>query len=103
MELADGWQIQLAGVGDTDAQAAGYLRQFLAGGPARLEFDKERLAAPGRCRAYVWVGEQLLNEELIRAGWARADRAARIASGMKTRFRRAELEARAAGRGRWTP
>jgi micrococcal nuclease len=69
---------------------------------ARLQFDKERLDRYGRILAYVWLGDKMLNEELIRAGVARADLKFRYAQPMKRRFRAAQDEARAARRGIWS-
>lgn len=86
-------------------EATAFTRRFVdeAGGVVRLEFDRERLDRYGRFLAYVFDGQQMLNEELIRAGLATAKTGFPYASGMKTRFRRAEDEARAAGRGIWSP
>ena len=44
----------------------------------------------------------MLNEELIRAGLARAKLQYRYSAAKKARFRRAEAEARAARRGVWS-
>lgn len=73
-----------------------------AGGQVRLEFDRERVDRYGRFLAYVYHGPRMLNEELIRAGLATAETGFRYSSAMKTRFRRAEDEAKAAGRGIWS-
>jgi micrococcal nuclease len=83
-------------------QASEFTRQFVAGGPVRLEFDRERLDRYGRFLAYVWVGGRMLNEELLRAGLARMEPQYRYARTVKERFRRAEEEAKAAGRGIWS-
>jgi micrococcal nuclease len=73
-----------------------------AGNRARLQLDKERLDRYGRVLAYVWLGDTMLNEELIRAGVARAELRFRYSQPMKRRFRAAEAEARAARRGIWS-
>jgi micrococcal nuclease len=83
-------------------EATEFTRQFLAGGEVHLEFDRERLDKYNRFLAYVWVGDKMLNEELIRAGLARAELHYHYSQSMKTRFRRAEAEARSAGRGIWS-
>ncbi len=84
-------------------EAAQFTRQFVArdGGAVQLQFDRERVDKYGRLLAYVWVGQQMLNEELIRAGLATAETGFRYSASMKSRFRRAEDEAKAAGRGIW--
>ena len=84
-------------------EATRFTRRFVdeGEGSVRLQFDRERLDKYGRFLAYVWVGELMLNEELIRAGLATAETGFRYSSSMKTRFRRAEDDARAAGRGIW--
>ena len=87
------------------ADRAGHVqpaRQFVAGGTVRLQMDRERQDKYGRYLAYVWVGQRMLNEELIRFGLATAETGFRYSSSMKTRFRRAEAEAKDAGRGIWS-
>ncbi|MCX7426617.1 MAG: thermonuclease family protein [Planctomycetia bacterium] len=83
-------------------EATEFTKQFVAGGEVWLRFDRERQDRYGRFLAYVWVGDRMLNEELIRAGLAKAEMGFRYSSSMKTRFRRAEQEARAAQRGIWS-
>jgi micrococcal nuclease len=85
-------------------EAAELSRRFIAeaGNVVQLQFDRERIDRYGRFLAYVWVGDRMLNEELIRAGLATAETRFRYAEAMKTRFRRAEDEAKAAGRGIWS-
>ncbi len=39
--------------------------------PIRLEYDVQVYDAYGRLLAYVYVGDRMVNAELIRAGWAR--------------------------------
>jgi micrococcal nuclease len=80
-------------------EATAFTKEFVRGGEVRLEFDGTRKDKFGRFLAYVWVGDRMLNEELIRAGLARAQTYFHYRSDMKTRFRRAEKEALAAGRG----
>lgn len=83
-------------------EASEFTRQFLAAGEARLSFDRERVDRFGRFLAYVWVGDLLLNEELIRAGLAHWERHFQYSQPMKDRFRRAEQEARRNGVGIWS-
>ena len=84
-------------------EATEFTRRFIAEreGKVRLQFDRERVDKYERFLAYVWVDDRMLNEELIRVGLATAQTRFRYSSTMKTRFRRAEEEARATGRGIW--
>ncbi len=83
-------------------EASQFTRQFLAAGAARLEFDREQFDQYGRPLAYVWVGDQMLNEELLSAGLARWERNYNYSSEKKARFRAAEKQARDARRGIWS-
>jgi micrococcal nuclease len=83
-------------------EASAFSKQFLSAGQVRLQFDRERIDQYGRTLAYAWVGDKLLNEELLRAGFARAELQYHYSSAMKRRFREAQDEARAAGRGLWS-
>jgi len=83
-------------------EAKEFTRQFVAGGQVRLELDRERQDKYQRFLAYVWVDEQMLNEELIRAGLGRAEPGYRYSPAIKRRFLQAEQEAKAAGRGIWS-
>ncbi len=51
-------------------EAAGYTTDRLEGGRVRLEFDVEREDRFGRTLAYVWIGNELFNETLVRRGYA---------------------------------
>lgn len=68
----------------------------------RLEFDTRLRDKYGRLLAYVWAGDKLLNEEIIRAGLARAEMQYSYDPVMKERFRLAEAQAQLAGRGIWS-
>lgn len=83
-------------------EASAFTKQFLAVGEARLQFDHERVDQYGRTLAYVWVGDKLLNEELVRQGLARAEMQYHYSQAMKRRFREAQDEARGAHRGIWS-
>ncbi|OHB67367.1 MAG: hypothetical protein A2V70_06545 [Planctomycetes bacterium RBG_13_63_9] len=84
-------------------EATRFTKAFVAGGEVRLEYDGPRHDKYERLLAYVWVGEKMLNEELIRAGLARARTEYPYASTIKARFRDVETQARSAGRGIWSP
>ncbi len=85
-------------------EATEFTRRFVAaaGGSVRLQFDRQRIDRYGRFLAYVWVGDRMLNEELIRAGLATARTEFRYSESMKRRFLRAQEEARSGGRGIWS-
>ncbi len=82
-------------------QAADFTRRFLAKKSLRLTFDKERFDRHGRVLAYVWVGDELLNEALVEAGLARVARQYRFSSSVKRRLIAAEERAKSARRGVW--
>lgn len=113
--LANGARVRLIGVDAPESvrpdhpvepfgpEAGDFARDFVAGGDGcvRLQFDRERVDRHGRFLAYVWVAGRMLNEELVRSGLATAETGFRYSDSMKRRFRRAEDEAKAAGRGMW--
>jgi micrococcal nuclease len=82
-------------------EAADFVRTRVAGRDVTLQFDRERLDPAGRLMAYVYVDSLLLNEELIRGGFSRIESPFNLERTMATRLRRAEAEARNAGRGIW--
>lgn len=112
--LADRTRVRLIGVNTPEtvkpdtppqpwgAEASQFTRDFLARRKVRLEFDEERLDQHGRTLAFVWVGDKLLNEELIRAGLGRAEMHFHYASEKKDRFRAAQQEAKKQQRGIWS-
>ncbi len=51
-------------------EAKEFNRKLVEGRQIRLEFDKVKRDKYGRLLAYVWVGDRLLNEELLKAGLA---------------------------------
>ena len=83
-------------------EASAFAKQFVGDGQVRLQFDRERIDQHGRLLAYVWKDDRLLNEELLRAGLARAQLQYRYSQRMKRRFREAEQEAKRAHRGIWS-
>jgi endonuclease YncB( thermonuclease family) len=82
-----------------NTQAVAFLRRRVESRDVTLEFDRERVDHDGRPVAYVYVDGSLLNEELIRAGFARADATLNIDRSMAKRLRGAEEEGREAKRG----
>ncbi len=85
-------------------EATQFTKQFVedAGREVRLQLDRERKDRFDRFLAYVFVGDRMLNEELIRAGLAKARTEFNYSPTMKRRFRKAEEEAKSAGRGIWS-
>ena len=83
-------------------EATQFTRHFVAGGTMRLQFDRDRVDRFGRLLAYVWVGQQMLNEELLRAGLARFESQYNNSPSIKQRFRRAQQEAKDHARGIWS-
>jgi endonuclease YncB( thermonuclease family) len=81
--LRDGARVRLMGVDTPETvkpdhpvepwgpEASEFTRRFIDAGEVRLQFDRERTDRFGRYLAYVWVGDKMLNEELLRAGLAR--------------------------------
>jgi micrococcal nuclease len=123
LRLANGARVRLIGVDTPETRfsprsggqdqplaedAKAFTRRATESGQVRLEFDKERIDKYGRLLAYVWYldresgDELLLNEELVRAGLARARLGYSYSESMKRRFRAAESEAREARRGIWS-
>jgi micrococcal nuclease len=82
-------------------QAVEFSRRRVEGRDVTLQLDRERRDPNGRILAYVYADGSMLNEELIRAGFSRADTSFNLDRPTATRFRRAEDEARQAGRGIW--
>jgi micrococcal nuclease len=83
-------------------EAAEFARQFVSQGPARLRFDRRKLDKYGRVLAYVYVGDVMLNEELVRRGLARAVHYPGDSDSLARRIRAAEQEARASRLGIWS-
>jgi micrococcal nuclease len=75
---ADGQKIRLIGIdspelgqGAFGRQAREALRRLLpAGGAVQLEGDVSRRDRYGRMLAYVWLGNRMVNEAMVRGGWA---------------------------------
>ncbi len=104
----DGRRVRLLGIdtpelaqGEPGRQAHAALRRLLPRGTTvRLESDVAPRDRFGRELAYAWVGSRMVNEILVREGWAmlytfppNVKHAARL--------ERAQQEARAAGAGLW--
>jgi micrococcal nuclease len=82
-------------------EATEFTRSQVEDRDVTLQFDRERRDRYGRVLAYVYVDGKLLNEEIIRAGFSRAETHFKFDRAMAKRFFEAEAEAREAGRGIW--
>ena len=98
----DAPEIAHDGVGGArGGEAATRLNRALLGGRhVRLELDRERRDRYGRLLAYVWVGDAMINVEMVRRGYARV---LTIPPNVRYErwFARAEAEAQAAHLGLW--
>lgn len=83
-------------------EASAFAKRFVSEGKVRLQFDRERIDRFDRFLAYVWVGDQMLNEALVRAGLARVEHRFHYSQAIERQFDRAEQEARRARRGIWS-
>lgn len=85
-------------------EASEFTKNFIenAGHRVRLTFGLERKDRYDRFLAFVWDGEVMLNEELIRAGLGYARRDYRYSEAMKRRFTLVQEEAHRARRGIWS-
>lgn len=85
-------------------EASQFTKDFLhrANNRVRLTFSLERKDRYDRFLAFVWDGDKMLNEELVRAGFAYARLDYRYSGSMKRRLAEAQDEARQAKRGVWS-
>ena len=75
-------------------------RRLVTGKHVRLELDVQERDRYGRLLAYVWVGETMVNAELVRLGYAQV---MTIPPNVRYQemFVKLQREAREAGRGLW--
>jgi micrococcal nuclease len=114
--LASGARIRLQGINCPESvkpnwpvepwgpEASQFTKDFLKRAHNRvgLTFSLERKDRYDRFLAFVWDGDVLLNEELVRAGLAEARTDWNYSQEMKRRLLAAQDEARQAGRGIWS-
>jgi micrococcal nuclease len=86
-------------------EASDFTKQFVrdAKGFLRVEIDGEAMDQHGRHLAFVWNGERMLNEELVRHGLARAKLYYDFSDRKKDRLGRAQREAKREKVGIWSP
>lgn len=82
-------------------EATNALRSLLADSPLTLRLDAEERDRYGRLLAYVYVGEEFVNAQMVRQGWARALRIPPNVRHAKE-LERLASEARRAQRGLWS-
>ena len=82
-------------------QASERNHELVEGERVRLVFDRERRDVYGRLLAYVYVGDDFINADLIEGGYARTLEIEPNTS-QAPRLGRLEDEAAAAGRGLWS-
>jgi micrococcal nuclease len=112
LELSTGQKVRLIGVDTPDTKdprqpvqalgkdASAFTTQLVEGKHVRLEFDVQRLDQNQRLLAYVYVGDVMLNAELVQQGYAQV---AAFAPNVKHQglFLKLQREAREARRGLW--
>ena len=105
----DGRRVRLIGIDSPESQQRPYgdrarqalLELLTAGAAVRLETDVAPTDRYGRVLAYVWIGPVLVNEAMVRNGWAVLYT---VPPNVKyaDRLTRAQNEARAHGAGLWS-
>ncbi len=83
-------------------EASAFTTEFVSGGQAHVVLDKRRIDQYGRYLAYIYVGDRMLNEELVRTGLARVSDYPGDSQSIARQLRKAEEEAREARRGIWS-
>lgn len=83
-------------------EAKQQLEELVSARSVRLEFDVERFDRYGRSLAYLWVGNQLVNEQLVASGAALAMPQSPNVK-YQEKLQRAQESARLMGRGIWNP
>ena len=81
-------------------EAARVNRQLVGGRRVRLELDVQERDRHGRLLAYVWIGNVMVNEELVRLGYAQVITVPPNVRHRATLLAR-ERDARRSGRGLW--
>ena len=83
-------------------EAAEMNRRLVSGKRIRLELDVQTRDRHGRLLAYVWVGDVMVNAELVRLGYAQV---MTIPPNVRHQelFTKLQRDAREAGRGLWRP
>ncbi len=100
-------RVRLLGVnipdGETTVAAERFTRDFVNGARIRLRLDRRRIADDGAFVAYCFVGDRMLNAELVRQGLATSATHPADAGEIVRSIERAQTEARENRRGVWKP
>jgi len=108
VELADGRRVRYIGINTPERgqflyqEATDANRRLIAGKEGWLVLDVQPVDQYGRILAYLWVGDQLVNLELVRQGYANAYTAPPNVL-YSEEILAAEKEAREAEVGLWAP
>ena len=85
-------------------EASAHLKQTLTGRTVQLEPGAEPVDKYGRTLAYIWLDNQLVNYQLVAAGYAREyTYNPRQPGAHAPAIRTAQQDARTTGRGLWAP
>jgi hypothetical protein len=104
--LEDGRKVRYAGInapeeGDPGFREAMQANNLLVGGKeVRLEFGRQRTEKHERILAYLYVGQSLVQGELVKQGWAIVTRPQAIPRHRELLLKHQD-DAKAAGRGIW--
>ncbi|MGB9743586.1 MAG: thermonuclease family protein [Minisyncoccales bacterium] len=106
IEIEDGQRVRYLGINAPESgqpfstEATRENERLVAGRTVNLEFDVQTQDRYQRLLAYVWVGNKLINEEIVRNGYAVSET---IQPNVKYQdlILKAEQEARTACRGLW--
>ena len=98
------FHLRLIGVEVVDlAEGATFLRQIVGPQtPVTLRFDRRRLSNEHELLGYLLLGDQLINAEIVRAGWARERTHASDSRPMARQILQAQDEARQRKVGIWS-
>ncbi|MEA3345319.1 MAG: thermonuclease family protein [Chloroflexota bacterium] len=114
VELEDGHKVRYIGIDAPETkhpwkpvewmgpEAAAKNKELVEGEVVRLEKDVSETDKYGRLLRYVWVGDLMVNAELVRSGYARASTYPPDVK-YADLFLKLQREAREAGRGLWKP
>lgn len=112
IELSTGQRVRYIGIDTPESvdprtsvqcfatEAATANRNLVQGKEVRLEKDISETDRYGRLLRYIWVGDTLVNDYLVRQGFARSSSYPPDVK-YQDQFRQAEAEAQSANRGMW--
>lgn len=108
MDLDNGQRVRLIGINTPEREepfyeeASHFLKNRLDGKRVEIEYDQETTDQYGRTLAYIWLGDALINQEILSQGFANA-----YSVPPNVRYERifllTEQAAQSAGVGMWKP